>query len=153
MSRARGPARPDPGAILSSLGKDSTLRGHVKPGKQGLDGAHRQRIQETERRVAESLNLEKALVATPGKKWDYLVGIDADLLAVEIHPATSSEVKTIIGKKQDSLSRLGSHLRPSASVSAWYWLASGNVRMTQGTTEARNLAKNGIEFPRRLLRV
>jgi hypothetical protein len=81
-------------------------------------------------------------------RWDYVIGYDGKAYFVEIHPASTSEVGTMILK----LNWLKRWLRSQSSPlkGSFHWVASGKVAIAKGSPQARKLASSGIVGPKRV---
>lgn len=140
-----------------------------QPGKQALKGEHREQVACAQpRRFTGSIDLEAALVAgrvqTAMNPWDYGIGFrERDgrevALWIEVHPATTREVSTVLKK----LAWLQGWLRQEApelqalshgrsAGGSFFWLATAaGVHITPNSSEARRLAAAGLALPRRTL--
>ena len=138
-------------------------------GKQALKGEHRDRVTCTDpRRFTGSIDLEEALskspTQTPTNPWDYGMGFrerDGHEVAlwIEVHPASTTEVSTVLRK----LEWLQSWLRQEASAlhalsqrhlgaSNYFWLATAaGVHISATSPLARCLRQAGLALPRRTL--
>jgi hypothetical protein len=135
-----------------------------QPGLQAL-GTHSQHVQcaETER-LGGSVNLDEALkpLYPTEPRWDYALGWHRGsgevAIWVEVHPAYTSEVEVVIRKLQ----WLRGWLATSAPAldaltkrdeSPFFWLATGGVSITRNSPQARRLAKSGLRYPARVVRL
>jgi hypothetical protein len=135
-----------------------------QPGLPAL-GADSQHVQCSEtQRLAGSVNLDEALKTRyPAEpRWDYALGWHRGsgevAIWVEVHPAYTSEVEVVIRKLQ----WLRNWLATSAPVldsltkheeNPFFWLATGSVSITKNSPQARRLAKSGLRYPVRVLRL
>lgn len=83
-------------------------------------------------------------------RWDYIVGYKKKVFFIEIHPASTSNVKEVV-KKSDWLRKWlkdkGSALKPIISGKEPYrWVATGKVAILRNSKYARELAQNKISF-------
>ncbi len=101
-------------------------------------------------------------------RWDYGIGIrnnDTELVVwVEPHPASSTgEVKRLVEKvtwlrhkfelpEFEKLKNL-TDATIAAHHSPYRWLHSGSLQIARGSKEARTLARAGIDFPARQLKL
>lgn len=137
-----------------------------QPGKQALKGEHRQRVRcRVPSRITGSIDVDAALAdAQPqASRWDYGIGYrpphgDERALWVEVHPAATSDVDTVLRK----LAWLKAYLRESAPAldaltvadagsKPFVWLATGRVRITPNSRHARLLRQSGLDLPRQVL--
>ncbi|WNG24159.1 hypothetical protein F0U62_09070 [Cystobacter fuscus] len=139
-------------SVREALAPGTVLVAAVHPGKRALRKADRERIVEsTAARVIDSLDLDTQTAAEHGNenRWDYLLGTSQaglPLIAVEVHPANTGEVKVLIAKKRAAEAVLRSALEPGQTVKRWYWIASGKTVITRNTPEARMLDAAGIRL-------
>lgn len=132
--------------------KVGKLAAQVRPGKQALTARDSERVREVRsQKVIDSLDLDGALKESlpQENRWDYLIGTNLtgrEVLAVEVHPAYSSEVRSVIAKKQAAKTQLQGHLQSGAKVQAWLWVSSGPTRLAKTTPEFRLLQRAGIRL-------
>ena len=142
----------------------------IRPGKQALKGNHRSKLTcKAERRIAHSLDVDaafaKSLEHATANRWDYGVHYRSTAgrehaLWIEVHPAATGEVRTVIAK----LSWLKAYLREHASellalsteisktIPPFVWLATDSgVHITANSPQARLLAAHGMGMPRQAL--
>ncbi|TVQ96657.1 MAG: hypothetical protein EA398_15710 [Deltaproteobacteria bacterium] len=132
-----------------------------EPGLRALHARDRARILAPEpRRLRGSVDLDEALrVDRPGEnRWDYIIGLSAGeaerAIFVEVHPASTSDVATMLRKLQwlkEWLRGEGAALRALRDSRPYRWVASGKVVIRPGTPQARRLASSGLAFPVREL--
>lgn len=62
-------------------------------------------------------------------RWDYLLGVTetSKVVGLEPHSAKDGETSVVIAKRIAALQQLRGHMKESARVSAWLWVASGDV--------------------------
>lgn len=98
----------------------------------------------------DSIDLDAALRSDfPGEhRWDYLVGHtdSATVVGVEPHSASTSEVSTVINKRECALRQLRPHANPESKVTAWYWVASGRIDFVPHERAVLRLEQAGITF-------
>lgn len=132
------------------------LGSHIQTGLRAL-GQDRSRVKiRGSRRVSCSVNLDAALQKSfPGaSRWDYGVGTVwkgmPEIVWIEVHPATSKDVKTVLGKLAWLKDWLGSFPDPCGRVpSAFYWVATKDVHIDG--CRRRRLAAAGLKMPRKVL--
>ncbi len=132
----------------------------VCEGKQALASEHG-RVVEAARgwRFAKSINLDQALRRRfpNDSRWDYGVELKAPNRSpridwIEVHPASSSEVETMIQKKKwliSLLERAGSCPLPASTN--LHWLATGGVHID--AQRRRRLQAAGLRMPEKTLRL
>ncbi|ATB36344.1 hypothetical protein CYFUS_001758 [Cystobacter fuscus] len=144
-------------SVRKALEPGCALVAAVHPGKRALRKSDRERIVESAAaRVVDSLDLDTQTAAERGSenRWDYLLGTtrsDLPLIAVEVHPANTGQVKVLIAKKRAAEAVLRSVLEPGQTVKRWYWIASGKTVITRNTPESRMLDAAGIRLVGSLL--
>jgi hypothetical protein len=142
----------------------SEFKAAYRGGLQALRERDRNRIKSSEpRRLAGSVDVEAALhpVARNTPLWGYGIGINGgeteEAVWVEVHSATSGEVKTVIAKVKWLKNWLGANgpnlLRMTRPDEGFVWVASGTVSLPHRSREARQLGLAGVSFPRRRLRL
>lgn len=139
-------------------------------GKQALKGEHRDQVRcSNSRRFSGSINLEAAVLAVDGQEqqgnlWDYGLGFrerdgSESAVWVEIHPASTTEVSTVL-KKLAWLQRwLHSEARELEALThqegrpaRFIWLATASgVHIRPGTPQARRLQQAGLALPRQVV--
>ena len=140
-----------------------------QPGKQALKGEHREQITcRDSRRFAGSIDLEAALTTGQAQiavnLWDYGLGFrERDgrevALWIEVHPASTAEVSTVIKKLawlRDWLRQEAPGLRAlsrgHSAGNSYFWLATAaGVHITPNSPQARSLRQAGLALPRRTL--
>ena len=126
----------------------------VKNGLQALEGNHsRLIIPQNSRLLKESVFLDQCL---PDGRWDYLINYDDQISAVEVHPASTAEVNRMIEKVKWLKSLLNQMPAVKNSLrknKEFVWIASGNIKITATSPQARRLASSGIKPPQKNLRL
>jgi len=139
------------------------LSSACKTGLSGLKQIDRKRIDvDATSRVSGSIDLDAALCdeMPNDPRWDYVVGYRhegsiADYLYwIEVHPATSGEVKSVLSKLSWLKMWLEGTGEPLNGFGRQFvWIASGEVRLSPSSPERKRLAQNGILFPGRILKI
>lgn len=136
--------------VRNALNPKSSLLSHVRDGLGAVEKGHHGYIDESLRPTfADSLNLDEAMRVghEQENRWDYLLGHDqAVVIALEPHSAKDDEVSTVIAKRKAAREQLQPHLKPSAQIAAWFWVASGKVHFADTEKSRRRLDENGIQF-------
>ena len=143
--------------ISTALVAGSALRGQVMDHLRAVTRAHRCLIAATVRsQVGDSLNLD---AATRGEfpqdnRWDYLLSVPGigQIVGLEPHSASDSEISVVIAKKRHATAYLRDHLPPRYRVAKWFWVSSGSVSFSSMERARRELDHNGIAFKGRMLR-
>lgn len=131
--------------------KGSYLAAAIRDGVQAIPSDKRRHISESVRSdFLDSLDLDEA--SRPrhpnDARWDYLLGhaSSSEIVAIETHPAETSQVSVVIQKRTASLGHLRDQLGAGHRVAAWYWAASGRVDFVPHEKMVHRLSENGIQF-------
>lgn len=122
------------------------LAPHVRPGLGAL-GGHRDTILEASRaRATDSLSFDD--VVRDSETFDYLIGIPAAVVALEVHPAQTHEVKRIVLKKRRTAAFLSAR-GCSCPIARWFWAPTRGVHLRSRAPNRMRLLleKNGIAWP------
>ncbi|PXF34789.1 hypothetical protein EU77_05535, partial [Mesotoga sp. SC_NapDC] len=132
---------------------NSSLGPCIKNGLQAIGKPDRVSLQET-RTNAKSVDIHSCLKEDyPNEnRWDYAVFIEiVDILKtafIEIHPANESEVDEVIKKAQWMKQWImDNQIRVISENRKFFWVSSGNVKITKNSQKIRLLHKQGIEGP------
>ena len=83
-------------------------------------------------------------------RWDYALGYNEKCYFVEIHPASTSEVNTMLNKLRWLIKWLKEQKSPLLSSHAgFHWIASGSVSISKNSPQARMLSASGLNGPKR----
>lgn len=104
------------------------------------------------RLIIGSIALDKAALndMPADNRWDYAFDYEGKVFFIEVHPARASEIDTVINKVtglRQWLTNIGANLLllpPTNRV--FYWVSSGNTKMTLTGNQARKLALKKIEL-------
>ncbi|GIV16886.1 MAG: hypothetical protein KatS3mg022_2321 [Armatimonadota bacterium] len=135
-----------------------------QPGLQAL-GQNSQRVRCSDtRRLTGSVFLGEALKEQyPGSpRWDYGIGWRESrrevALWIEVHPAHTGEVETVLRKLQwlkwwlaASAPALGD-ITPQ-DRSPFHWIATDSVSIPKNSPQARRLSQSGLRYPVRILQL
>jgi len=129
------------------------LSQHLEQGLQAL-GTHTTCVEMRKRKATASVNLDAALQksAPNAPRWDYGIeamdGSQSTCVWIEVHPATSSEVKTVLEKLRWLRGWLSQSSTCRALTHEFYWVATAaGVRID--TARQRQLATAGLKMPKR----
>ena len=88
-------------------------------------------------------------------RWDYGVGLQKSAresaVWIEVHPASTSEVRTVLRKLQwlkNWLKTRAPALEKLTGVRSYFWVATRGVHIRQGSPQARLLQLAGLSLPR-----
>lgn len=148
--------RQAPTPIRSALENGSTLHSFVRDGVDGIEKKDRVCLKLISATIADSLNLDAALLkAHPkDKRWDHLLGHAPSevLVGVEVHKAEQGEVSRVIAKKNATAQQLTPHLKAGRRVSTWLWVATDKVLFADTEKTRRRLDQSGIKFVHGVIR-
>lgn len=176
MSPRKKPKRSLTNGRVSSKFSEAALRAglHAFGGKSAIDSTYRDQILARDNhKYTASIDLDKHFVEQESnqQRWDYGVGIQTPIgvemaFWIEPHPASSTRnVTEMIGKlrwlkMKLQLPHFGGlrELRDEAVSRAdfpYRWLVThrGSIRVLPQSKAARQLAKAGLDQPRRTLRL
>lgn len=142
--------------VRAALEPTSALVEQVEDGLGALERDHRAHLDETIRAsFGDSLDLDEAMrpFFPNESRWDYLLGYTpaGRVVALEPHSAHEDQVSVVIAKKKAAQEQLRGHLKKSASVAEWFWVASGKVQFAKTEKAIRRLDEHGILFVSRIL--
>jgi len=90
-------------------------------------------------------------------RWDYIVSHQNQNFFIEVHPATTGEVKVVINKvrwlKKWLKVKAVALNNNKARNQPFRWVSSGKVAIAKKSKYARQLAQNGISEPQRITRL
>lgn len=163
--RNRAPSAHRPHTQFEAAAKAAGLA--PATGKSAIDGPSRASIDA--KRLTGSIDMDKAFANSEpnSARWDYGVGIAIDdneaAFWIEPHPASStSEVTAMLAKLAWLRRKLDkaefADLRRLTDAAgrigiAFRWLTSSSIRLRPGSSDAMRLAKDGLAFPTRHLRL
>lgn len=82
-------------------------------------------------------------------RWDYALGYNDKAYFVEVHGATTGEIKTVISKAEwlkSWLKMTGKPLREIQASDTLYWIATGKVAILQASKYRKQLAIKKINL-------
>ena len=137
-------------SFQSAIENTTLLKDHLKNGLQAL-GSNSSKVKPSDTRKCEgSVNIDNAveLKFPSSNRWDYAVGYNGKTYFIEIHPADTSEVKTVL-EKLTWLKILLIENAPELNKEpkSFHWIASGGVHILPNSPQARKLALSGISQP------
>lgn len=134
------------------------LRGHYRPGLQGVKNRDRNRIRASHpRRLRGSVDLDRALGSQRPNEpvWDYGIGHRGDLnrdraIWLEVHPAF--HVDEVLAKLQWLRGWLDAEAPELRQITGFFvWVASGEVPFTANSPLGKRIAQKGLLFRSKLL--
>lgn len=82
-------------------------------------------------------------------RWDYAVGYSGKVFFIEVHPANTSNVKEMLAKTKWLISWLQTKapkIKALMAVESYYWVASGECKISPHSAQYRQLAQSHIIF-------
>ena len=81
--------------------------------------------------------------------WDYVIGFNNHAYFLEIHPASTSNVRDMIKKAQwldNWLNEKATGLKALVATNVFYWIASGKYSILKNSPQSRMLAQSKIQI-------
>lgn len=132
------------------------IRACYQTGLKALSGdSDKVKCQET-RNLDGSVNLDDCVKSKypNAARWDYIVSYNDQNYFIEVHPASTGEVKEIIKKLtwlKRWLKKKGSKLYQKRSDNKPFrWVSSGKISISKTSKYARQLNQNGIGLPKKM---
>ena len=124
-----------------------------KNGLQGIKNSDRIKINcKNTQMINGSVNIDECLKNKypQDNRWDYAIGYNEICYFIEVHPASTNEIKTVINK----LNWLKNWLEIQSSPllynhGGFHWIASGKFSINKNSPQARILANSGILGPKK----
>lgn len=123
-----------------------------RPGLQALDGKYSSYVTAENTALLDgSVDIDSALIHKypEDNRWDYAIGYEGKAYFVEIHPAATKDVDTMLKKViwlKNWLKEAAPELKKISAGGVYYWIPSGNCRIKSGTREQRKLSQVGIRL-------
>lgn len=98
-----------------------------------------------------SVDIDKSTIALypEANRWDYAIGYDGKAYFLEIHPANTSDVTTVIEKAkwlENWLATKATELKHIAAHPIYYWIPSGKYNILPNSPQYRKLAQSKIQL-------
>jgi hypothetical protein len=80
-------------------------------------------------------------------RWDYALAYDSKVYFVEVHPAETGEVSTILRKLQwlkEWLSQKAPEINQLRADAPYFWIQSGRFSILKNSPQAKQIAQYGI---------
>ena len=137
--------------MLSKV-NNSQLKNHLKSGLQAVKNSDKAKIRlSNSRNLQGSIDIDDALKDSfpNDNRWDYLVFNNSNIEGyfIEIHPAHTSEVKTMIKKKEwltNKIINIYFTNIPSTKYKI-IWIASGKNAILKSSKEYKLLSKYNLQ--------
>ena len=120
-----------------------------QPGLRAL-GSHSSKIQPADTRCCEgSVDLDACLQTRypDDNRWDYVLSYKKKAYFVEVHPAQTSEVETVLKKLSWLKNWIATHaplVHKQKAANPYYWIASGKVNILKTSQQYRRVAQAGL---------
>lgn len=141
------------GKLFDASERTEDVKGAFKDGLRAVKGEERSKFQANDTRLfTGSIDVDAATEQRypHDNRWDYAIEYDNETFFVEVHPASTSEVDTMIAK----LSWLKQWLKGEAheidalkakSSNPFIWIFTKNNRILSNSPQARKLAQKGLK--------
>ncbi len=125
-----------------------------KPGLRAIKNVERQKfVIKKGNNIDGSIDIDAATkeLYPNDYRWDYAIGVNGKVFFVEIHPATESEVDTVICKlkwlKQWLNNKAPCIKALQHPIAPFFWLFTNRNMIPKNSKKLRALAQNGIPQP------
>lgn len=119
-----------------------------KNGLQAFERDHARKVICDQKKVEGSLFIDHCLAKVDqGNRWDYAFGYDGMIYFVEVHPASSSAVKSVIKKREwlkNWLATQATELDKLKATDCFHWLQSGKFDMLKQSPQYKYAEQNGL---------
>jgi hypothetical protein len=130
---------------------NAALSACAKKGLGAVSKGNKQKIKfKNPKSISCSVDIDACLkrICPDQSRWDYGFGVDAKSIFLEVHPATTGEVRVVLKK----LAWLKSWMKENCpgfdrTEKSYYWLASGKVAVLANSPQRRLLAGSGLVGP------
>lgn len=140
---------------LQSVAEASCLKNYFARGLGAIKEKSCINVPHT-RRASGSVNLDKAMEKDypEDNRWDYALEYDGYTFFLEVHPASTSEIKCMIKKVEQVKTWLAENVpdllklpKKEKGARVFYWISSGksDIRLLPQSQQARSLAKAHIK--------
>lgn len=146
-------------AFLDSVNNTPSIAGHGKVGLSALTATYKKKITLINPRLCEgSLDIDNTLKhSLPNEhRWDYAIGYNENIIFIEVHPATTSEVSTVIAKLnwlKKWLKNRNNKLTENCNETSFHWISTNGCNINPQSKHARQLALTGMTSPRAQLNI
>ena len=127
--------------------KTEAIKDCFKPGLQALTKQYKNKIQTRRpRKINGSIFLEECL---DNGIWDYIIGYDDKTFFIEIHPAETSEVNTVLNKLR--WLKQWKSKTPFKEDKNFFWLPSNGVNILKGSKYWHQIHNQGLKIKKILI--
>lgn len=141
-------------SFANAANEIAELVNHFHPGLQALQRRERSYVSTEpgcDRKLTGSIDLDSALrtLEPSASRWDYGVGIKAgaedEILWIEIHPASTSEISVVLQKLEWLQSWLRQKGKPlNAFTRRFIWISSGKTKLSPTAAQKKRMAQKGL---------
>lgn len=126
------------------------IAGHSQPGKQALGPAAGALSLADTRGLEGSVDIDKATrhLYPHDSRWDYAIGYNGRAYFLEMHPASTGNVREMINKVvwlKKWLAVKAPELKKLHGDGRYHWLATGSIRIAAGSPQMRQLNQHGLK--------
>ncbi|KOR37750.1 MULTISPECIES: hypothetical protein [Planktothricoides] len=135
-------------SFTEAIKNNPLLANYLKSGLKAL-GSNSSKVKPEDTKKCEGrVDIDMALQSKyPNEpRWDYAIGYDGKTHFIEVHPADTSEVQSVLNKLhwlKNFLSQDAPQLNQEPK--SFHWVASSGNHILPNSSQARKLAKSGIK--------
>ena len=120
-----------------------------KPGLQAIENKYRNKISLDSSLLNGSVDIDSQVKSLypEDSRWDYVIGYNNMAYFVEVHPASTTEVLTMLNKVswlEKWLVSKAPLLQQVRKGKLLYWIPSGNCRILKGSPQEKKLAQSNL---------
>jgi len=129
------------------------IRHCFKPGLRALKNNSLKVSNPKKKNIEGSVSLDNCLAKSypDDSRWDYFLCCDNKVYFLEVHPACTGDIDTMLNKLTWLKSWLQSHAKAIDSMKAkkqpFRWIATSGIHILNNSNQARKLAQSGLSFP------
>ena len=123
------------------------LRGAYRKGFQALNDDCKAKVEATDTRLLYgSVDIDKATKDKypQDSRWDYVVCYHGALYFIELHPASTSNVKEVLNKLDWLKGWLKDKAELGQAKKSYHWIATGCVNILPNSRQCKQLANTGL---------
>ena len=123
------------------------LRGAYRKGFQALNGDCKAKVEATDTHLLYgSVDIDKATKDKypQDSRWDYVVCYHGALYFIELHPASTSNVKEVLSKLKWLKDWLKDKAELGQAKKSYHWIATGCVNILPNSRQCKQLADTGL---------
>lgn len=123
------------------------LRGAYRKGLQALNDDCKAKVEATYTRLLYgSVDIDKATKDKypQDSRWDYVVCYHGALYFIELHPASTSDIKVVLSKLDWLKDWLKDKAEFGQAKKSYHWIATGCVNILPNSPQYKQLASKGL---------